>query len=336
MQNATSEVPGYENVNYVIKKIALSKIQPPEYALRDAQVETPSFLELKDSIAKHGILLNLLVKELGNDSYGLIDGLQRFTALKMIHPDGQVEVPCRVIDANEAELAELQIVANGVRVETSPIQFTQQLRRILNSNPTLSKAELASRLNMSVKWLDDRLNLDNLSDAAQALVDEGKIRLNHAFTLSKLQPKSEQDSFLQEAQTMTYAEFAGNVEARIKEIRTANRAGKSPGERQFVAVPQLRKIKELEDIAVTNDQSVINELIATEAPATLADAVRLGIRYAIQLDAKSVEAKRTRDQQLRAQKEVEKAAQRAERAKLSAAAALQKAEEMKKSQEDAA
>lgn len=335
--NATADVTGYENVNYVIKKIPLSQIQNPEYALREAQVESPNFLELKDSIAKHGILLNLLVKEIGEDSYGLIDGLQRFTALKMLHPDGKVEVPCRVIEANEAQLAELQIIANGVRVETSPIQFTQQLRRILNSNPTLSKAQLAERLNMSVKWLEDRLNLDNLSDAAKSLVDEGKIRLTYAFTLSKLQPKSEQDEFLQQAITQSYAEFSGNIEARIKEIRTANRAGKTPGERQFVAVPQFRKLPELNEIVQSPQSTIINELIAVEAPATLADAVKLGIRYALQLDTKSVEAKRIRDQQMRAQKEAEKAAQRAQQAQLSAESALKKAQEISgKNVEDAA
>lgn len=328
------EIKGYENVSYDNRMIRLSAIQPPEYALREAQIENASFLNLKDSIRKHGIIHNLAVVELQASTpekpmFGIIDGLQRYTALKQLHPEGEIEVPCRVMAADEAAIAELQIIANGVHIETQPVQFTIQLRRILTSNPLLSQSELAAKLNMSVKWLNDRLSLGNLSDAAKDLVDKGAIRLNHAFTLAKLQPKPEQDTFLVDAQNDTYPEFAGKIEARIKEIRKANQAGRAAGERQFVAVPVLRKINELTTV-LENPESdnAVRELIALENPTTLVDAFKLGIKYSIQLDPTSIATKKAKDAQLKAERDAQNALKREQQAKISAERALARAQEL--------
>lgn len=334
MANEKTGIAGYENVKYDNRMILLSAIQPPEYALREAQTENSIFLDLKDSVRKYGILQNLSVVELATSTpekpmFGIIDGLQRYTALKQLFPDGNVEIPCRVLDADEAAIAELQIIANGVRIETQPVQYTIQLRRILTSNPLLSLTELAQKLNMTTKWLNDRLSLSNLSDAAKELVDKSAIKLNHAFTLAKLQPKEEQDTFLVDAQNDTYPEFAGKVEARIKEIRKANQAGRVAGERQFVAVPMLRKISELTEILNNADsENTVRELISLENPTTLVDAFKLGVKYSVQLDPTSIAEKKAKDARLKAERDAQNALKREEQAQISAARALARAQEL--------
>lgn len=307
------KVAGYENAAGQLANIAVSDVALPEYALRDAQTDSPEFLRLKDNIAKKGLMFPILVKQLPahtaeKPAYGLIDGLQRFTIGKMLN---WTTIPAMVLDLDEAEIAETQIIANAVRVNTTPAQFSTQLRRILNSNPTLTRDELAKRLSMSVSWLDDRLSLNNLTEKAAALVDEGKIQLSKAFALAKL-PKANQDDFLEEGCIDSYPEFAGKIEARLKEIRSANRAGQKVGDREFVAVPQMRKLSQLEPIVKGEDQTTVDLIINMSNPNSIREAVLKTIEWCVQLDPKTVEEKKVKDAQIKAEREAKAAAKRIE------------------------
>lgn len=322
-------VPGYEGIAYDNRLIPVKQIQLPEYALREAQVESPEFLRLKDSIAKHGYFANILVRELPghteeSPSYGVIDGTQRFTIAQQL---GLSEIPCRVISADEADVAQMQIIANAVHVTTTPAQYSLQLRMILNSNPTMTRAELADRLQMSEKWLNDRLSLNNLCEKAKTLVDDGLIKLSSAFALAKLQPPDQQEAFLHEAATDTFPEFSGKIEARIKEIRKANQTGKKVGEREFVAVPHFRKLSEVTAIINEGNTLPIKEAFAREEPKSFEDAFLLGLKYSVQLDPKSIEEKKAKDAAVKLEREIA-AAKRAEEAaelkKKTALAAIEK------------
>lgn len=314
----TQVVAGYEAATEkgIRKDLPISQISVPEYALREAQTDSPEFLRMKDSMAKIGLLFNVVVKKLANSTpenplYGLIDGLQRFTAAKML---GWDTIPVVIVDADEAMIAELQIIANAVRVTTTPAQFSTQLRRILNSNPGLSQDELAARLSMSVGWLKDRLSLNNLSEKAATLVDEGRIQLSKAFNLAKL-PKANQDEFLEEAVENSSPEFAGKVEARLKEIRAANRTGGKVGEREFVAIAAVRKLKDIEPIVKGEDtNNTVDKILNMTNPTTLKDAVLETLKWVVQLDPETVEQKKKKDAQLKLEKAAKNAAKLEEQA----------------------
>lgn len=314
----TQVVAGYEAATEkgIRKDLPISQISVPEYALREAQTDSPEFLRMKDSMAKIGLLFNVVVKKLANSTpenplYGLIDGLQRFTAAKML---GWDTIPVVIVDADEAMIAELQIIANAVRVTTTPAQFSTQLRRILNSNPGLSQDELAARLSMSVGWLKDRLSLNNLSEKAATLVDEGRIQLSKAFNLAKL-PKANQDEFLEEAVENSSPEFAGKVEARLKEIRAANRTGGKVGEREFVAIAAVRKLKDIEPIVKGEDtNNTVDKILNMTNPTTLKEAVLETLKWVVQLDPETVEQKKKKDAQLKLEKVAKNAAKLEEQA----------------------
>lgn len=309
-------VAGYENVGGQYKMVPITQIAPPEYALREAQTDSPDYQRLKDSVRVKGYLSNILVRELDESTadspkYGLIDGLQRFTIGREL---GVKEIPCRVVKMDDAEIAEAQIIANAVKVQTTPAQYSLQLRRILLSNPTLTKAELAKRLDMSEGWLNERLSLANLCKKGQDLLDQGAIKLLAAIALAKLQPKEEQEGFLHEAQVNSYPEFSGKVEARIKEIRAANRTGQKVGERQFVAVPQLRKAGELIPIVQDESDAMIDEIINLTNPQSIKDAVKETLKWALQLDPRSIEEKKKKEEAIKAAKAAETAAKLKEQA----------------------
>lgn len=307
------KVAGYENAAGKLAGINVADVSLPEYALREAQADSPEFLRLKDDIGKKGLLFPILVKELPTSTadspkYGLIDGLQRFTIAKML---GWTTIPAMVLDLDEAEIAETQIIANAVRVTTTPAQFSTQLRRILNSNPSLTRDELAKRLSMSVSWLDDRLSLNNLTEKAAKLVDEGRIQLSKAFALSKL-PKQNQDDFLEEGCVDSYPEFSGKIEARLKEIRAANRAGQKVGEREFVAVPHMRKLSELEPIVKGEDTTTIDLIINQTNPQSIREAVQKALEWCVQLDPQTIAAKKAKDEQIKAERLAKQAAKNLE------------------------
>lgn len=323
------KVAGYENAAGKLVGIKVADVSLPEYALREAQTDSPEFLRLKDDIGKKGLLFPILVKELptsvaGNEKYGLIDGLQRFTIAKSL---GWETIPAMVLDLDEAEIAETQIIANAVRVTTTPAQFSTQLRRILNSNPTLTRDELAKRLSMSVSWLDDRLSLNNLTEKAAKLVDEGRIQLSKAFALAKL-PKANQDDFLEEGCVDTYPEFSGKIEARLKEIRAANRAGNKVGEREFVAVPHLRKLSEIEPIVKGDDKTTIDLIINQSNPQTIKEAVQKTLEWCCQLDPQTVAAKKAKDEQIKAERAAKQAAKNAEQSQAKLKSATERVAEL--------
>jgi len=210
---ASRKETGFENVRARVESIPMSKIRLPKYALRDVNRNTLEFQQLRDSIAaSDGPLMSILVREIddpenpGKTAYGLIDGLQRFSCCQDL---GLTEIGARIVDMDDAEIAETQIIANRSRIETKPIEYTNQLHRMLNANPTWTLQDLADKLFVKEAWLRDRLALSKLHEKIGALVDEGKILLSYAYVLAKLRPDTEQLNFVDQAQTQTLQEFTG-------------------------------------------------------------------------------------------------------------------------------
>lgn len=249
-KETSSNATGFENAKFDLRTIPIKSIRLGKYSLRDVDRNGDEFQRLRDSIAAtNGPMLPIVVREIddpdnkGKKALGLIDGLQRFTACTDL---GFKEIPARVIDMDEAEIAAAQIIANRSRIETKPVEYTRQLHRMLNADPTLTLEELADQLHCSVKWLNDRLSLKNLHATIGPLVDEGKITLAHAFALVKLKPSEEQLQFVEQAQTQGIQEFSGHISNKVKALREAARAGRDPNRGdEFIPVPHMRAVREI-------------------------------------------------------------------------------------------
>jgi len=200
MATATAEkVTGYENATFDLRTVPIEDIVVGEIALRGVDRNSEEYMRFRDSVAmSNGPWLPILLQDLGRrghdgrDKYGLIDGLQRYSSCMDL---GFHTIPARVIPKDAADVAKAQIIANRSRIETTPVEFTKQLVRILRADPTLTKEELANDLCVDKQWLEDRLSLAKLHEELQPLVDTGKIPLAHAFALVKLQPQEEQLDF---------------------------------------------------------------------------------------------------------------------------------------------
>jgi len=287
--------------------VPLKKIKENPVALRNVNRTSEDYLQLVQSIKKNGVMNPIVVREdkdpeTGEIIYGLIDGLHRFTAS---HDAGKETIPCHITTMAEHQILKAQIIANALKVETRPVEYSKQIIRILAAEPLKTMSELADELDRSKKWVEDRLGLLKLDEKYQKMVDDDAIKLGNAYLLAKL-PVEEQGNFLEQAQSMQPLEFGPIVQARIKQLREAKRQGRDATGPQFVPLTHLRKVSELKD---EMEQGVVAKVLTKELNITdPAEAFRLGIQWALHNDPGSLAQQRAKWEAK--QKEIAEAAQK--------------------------
>lgn len=285
----------------VLKNIKLDDItHNPNIGLRTVDRESLAYEELVESIKVKGILnpISVIPAAEGESSYVVMDGLHRFTAAK---DAGLTEIPALIKDFTESEILEAQIVANVQRIESKPAEYSKQLVRILHLNPTMTIAELSNKLGKSYQWLKQRLQLVALTEKIQKLVDDQKICLTNAYSLSKL-PLDEQENFLEHAMSLDPAEFVPSVGSRLTEIRKAKLQGRKVKDVEFVPSARLRKASDLK--TELEEMKQLAEIIKDVADPF--EAAKKTLEWVLSLDSASVEMARQKWEAVQAEKEAAK------------------------------
>ncbi len=306
--------------------VLLSEIKENPVALRAVDRENEQYLYLVQDVKRRGVLSPITVRERteGDESYyEICDGLHRYSAAI---DAGLTEIDVTVKDYDDAEVEETQIVANLVRVDTKPVDYTKQLLRMMSRNSLMTVPELAARISQSEAFINQRLSLLKLDASIQKLVNEGEIKLNNAYALSKLPPE-EQHVFTDMAMTQKPAEFVPAVQARAKELRDAKRAGKEAGDVVWEPTAHLRKMGELK--AEFLNEEVGPALCALVNAETAAEGFAAAIAWVISLDSASIEAQKSKNDSRLAEREAAKIRRTAEREAKAAVKAADKAEEAK-------
>lgn len=313
--------------------IPLVDIIENKVALRSVDVEGEAFRELVESIRSQGILDSINVREkvdeeTGETKYEIINGLHRVTAAKELGLD---TVPAQVLSASEGDVLEMQLVANLMRVDTKPSEYTKQIRRMLNMNPMLTIGELSQKLGKGPQWIQDRLSLGKIkNDKVMALIDENQITLANAFALAKL-PEAELPDWIDSAMTQEAAEFVPRVNQRVKEIRDAERKGRDANPPTFEPTAHSRKIKDVK--AELDSGEAADVLISQTGVSSAKEGFTLGVQWCLHLDVISVEAQRVKWEEREAARAEAKKKREAEKAKKKAEAAAAKAAEAKEAAE---
>jgi ParB family chromosome partitioning protein len=186
-----------------LRNVPLSSIRENPVALRTVNRTSEEYLGLVQSIRQKGFFGAITVRcktdpETGQEYFELVDGLHRFSASK---DAGLTDISVDVTKLNDDAVLEAQLMANIHKVETRPVEYSQQLRRILARNPLMTEAELADRLGKSAAWIGQRLGLTRITNSEiQRLVNEGKIPLSNAYAMAKL-PSEEMAQFVDRAMT---------------------------------------------------------------------------------------------------------------------------------------
>lgn len=310
-----------------IISLAIDKIRENPVALRAVNRESEQYIGLVASIKEKGFIGAISARKqidsnTNEEYFELIDGLHRWMAAR---DAGLSEIPVVVMALDKMGVMEAQVMMNVHKIDTRPIEFTHQLQRMIIMNPTMTISELASKLGKSTTWITARLGLLKLEENIQKLVDDGKITLSNAFALAKLE-KEEQVNFVEQAMTQSPAEFAPAVNARVKEIKDARKAGRESTEPGFQPTAFLQKKSEIE--TELKSLSTLKQLIAEANITDPVEAASLAIAWVLNLDPKSV-AKQQADFEARKAKQKEAAEKRKlERANKKAEEAKKEAEEL--------
>ena len=271
-----------------LRYIPIGLIRENPVALRPVDRENEDYLGLVASIRKDGVLNPIVVREVedpekpGAKLYGLIDGLQRYNASL---DAGIKEIPAHITTADQARIEEMQIIANAQKIETRPVQYAQQIARLLERNPLMTITELSGKLSKSTTWIHKMLGMvKHLHEEIKPLVDDARIKLFNATELAKL-PVEEQPAWVDRAMTQAAGEFSAAVAARVKEIKEARKKGRAESPPEFQPVAHARKLSEVKG---EFEKAVIGPLLVKGLKITdPTEAFALGVAWTLHMDPDS-------------------------------------------------
>ena len=107
-----------DNAEGELLYLPISKVEPRAEQPR-SRFDDESLQELADSIAQYGLIQPITVRRRDSGYYQIIAGERRWRASRMA---GLIEVPVRVIEADDRRVAELALVENLQREDLNPIE----------------------------------------------------------------------------------------------------------------------------------------------------------------------------------------------------------------------
>lgn len=137
---------------------------------------------LADSIAQHGLLQPLAVRDMGNGYYQIIAGERRWRACRLA---GLSEVPVTVVEADDRTVMELALVENLQREDLNPMEEAEGYRVLLEEYG-LTQEQAAQQVGKSRSAVANALRLLTLSDEVRALVENSELTAGHARALLTL------------------------------------------------------------------------------------------------------------------------------------------------------
>ena len=202
--------------------------------------------ELADSIARHGMVQPIIVRQNG-ERFVIVAGERRFRAARMA---GLTQVPVIVKALDDAEVMEVALIENLQRENLNPIEEAAAIRFLMEQHD-LTQEEVAKRLAKSRPAIANSLRLLNLDDGVQDYVREGKLSAGAARALVAVKDVRKQRTLAQEAalrglsvREVERRAHAANNEEEIKRMKAEQKAEIARGRISndlYAAQEQLRE-----------------------------------------------------------------------------------------------
>ena len=151
--------------------------------LNDRTVFNQSSLdELAGSIREQGILQNLVVRPNPKDknTYQLVSGERRLKASVIAGIDS---VPCLVKELTDKAFKEVMLIENLQREDLHPLEEAASIGELVKRKSNIKAVAL--KLGKAVKYIKERLSLNNLApEAKQLFIEDPSFLLGHALILA--------------------------------------------------------------------------------------------------------------------------------------------------------
>lgn len=172
---------GTDQTDKDVQQIPVLQIIPNRFQPRK-QFSPESISELAGTIAAHGLLQPIVLREYSRDHYEIIAGERRFRAVQSL---GWANISAIVKQMTDQESAEMAVIENLQRENLNPIDEASAYQKLLDVTH-VTQGQLAQRLGKSQSYVANQLRLLKLPEAAQKAIVEGKITARHGRALLKL------------------------------------------------------------------------------------------------------------------------------------------------------
>lgn len=169
-----------------IQTLRISEIEPKSDQPRK-YFDTESLTQLSESIAQHGLIQPIVVRESGGGFYQIIAGERRWRAAKMA---GLTEIPAIIMQADALKAAELAIIENVQREDLNPYEEADAYATLMDKFD-LTQEEVASRVGKSRSAVANAMRLLDLPEEVIEMLKTGDISAGHARALLGLKNKDD-------------------------------------------------------------------------------------------------------------------------------------------------
>lgn len=156
--------------------------------------DSQALAELQASIAIHGIIQPLTVRQIEPNKYQLIAGERRLQAAKKA---GLTTVPIYVRIVNDQQLLEMALVENIQRENLNPIEIALTYQRLL-TECNIKQEELGNRVGKDRTTVNNYLRLLRLPPDIQIALRDQKISMGHARALVNVKSAADQLHIVEE------------------------------------------------------------------------------------------------------------------------------------------
>lgn len=164
-----------------LARVAVKDLVPHR---RNVRTDLEDLDELAASLEAVGLLQPLLVKAVpragGRTRFEVIDGNRRTHALRSTAIDSVV---CMVVERAGERSEVAAMMAASMHRELKPMDQARGFQRLVDTG--MSAAQIAAATGFSTTTVSGRLALLTLPPAAQAMVDDGRLRVAEAARLAR-------------------------------------------------------------------------------------------------------------------------------------------------------
>ena len=148
---------------------------------------------LADSIAEHGVLQPLAVRELSSGYFQIIAGERRWRAARLA---GLKEIPAVIVEADDRKVMELALIENLQRQDLNPVEEALGYQSLI-ADHGLTQEEAARQVGKSRPAVANALRLLNLCPDVLQMLREGKLSPGHARAILSLKTEKKQQEVAQ-------------------------------------------------------------------------------------------------------------------------------------------
>mgnify|MGYP002512881259 CR=1 FL=1 len=186
MEDMKASKPAKKKTEEAVLELDLDMIEPNRKQPRK-YFDEQGLQELSDSIAEHGIIQPLTVREISGGYYLIIAGERRWRAARMA---GLTEVPVTIREMSDEEASIFALIENLQREDLNPVEEAEGLKSLIESYG-FTQEEAADKVGKSRTAVTNTLRLLKLPSSVRNLLSDGKITAGHARALLGLDEEKE-------------------------------------------------------------------------------------------------------------------------------------------------